>query len=293
MKKIITLVLVALSFYSCTDSIGDNVTQDCGDIKNIPYESFTYCGEFKEKPTAPIYIILDSAEEINKRFTTCETFAVVLPDFTQKRILGLCSGPKPSNGYDIKIQTVVENDCQIIVEYFEKEPAQGENITIGVTYPTNFVILPKSDKPILFSRVNPIVDYAIVGSYVANPAATQCTGDCNQFYKIEKYKVVKYLNTNFPTVPLAQASYKALSFMDDYEGFLLKVPTEIKNVKGQTKTYGTPGTDDHGGVYFEWSQAGVITKIYLDSADSADQTPDIIAFKKVIQDKIVALKIKS
>lgn len=291
MKRFILIVLVALSFFSCTDSIDENIP-NCGNIRNVAYESFRYCGELKEKPTKPVYVIINSNEDLQKKFTTCETFAVILPDFTQKRILGLFSGPKPTGGYGIKIESVVEDDCQILVEYSEKSPGT-DPVTQVITYPADYIVLPKSNKPFLFSKVNPIVDYGIVGSYVANPATTQCVGDCNAFYKIEKYKVVKYLNTNSFPADFNNLQYKALAFMDDYADFLLKLPTEIKNLKGQTKTYGTPGIDNHSGVYFEYSEAGVVTKIYLDIQNTTDQTGEVIAFKKVIQDKITALKTKS
>jgi hypothetical protein len=292
MKRFILIALMALSFYSCTDSIDNDATQNCGDVRNVAHESFNYCSQAKENPTKPIYVLINSNEELQKHFTAC-TSSNPLPDFTQKRILGLLAGPKPTGGFTIKIQSIIENDCQILVEYSEKAPATGDDVTQAVSYPADYVVLPKSNKPILFSKVSEAVDYAVVGTYVANPATTQCAGDCNTFYKIENYKVIKYPKMgNFP-IEFNKTDYKSLVYRDDYAGFLLKVPTEIKNLKGQTKTYGTPGTDDHSGVYFELSQAGVVTKIYLDTQNTTDQTTDVVAFKKVIQDKVALLKTKS
>ncbi len=216
MKKLITLVLVAISFYSCTDSLGDNVSQNCGEVRNVAFESFDYCGKLKETPTRPVYVFITSAAEMQSKFTNCDNFVPVLPDFTQKRILGLFAGPKPSMGYEIKIQSVMENDCQIVVEYFEKEPGANANLATVMSYPADYVVLPKSDKPIMFSKVSPIVDYAVVGTYVANPAVSQCNGSCNYFYKIEKYKVVNYLNVNAPSGDFNQFEYKALKYIDDY-----------------------------------------------------------------------------
>ncbi|PKB17678.1 protease complex subunit PrcB family protein [Flavobacterium sp. 5] len=288
MKSLISIMLVALSFYSCTDTLDSGNVQDCGDVRNVAYEGFNFCGQLKENPTKPVYVIVNSAEEMQKKFTTCETFDVVLPDFTTKRILGLLSGPKPTGGYVIKIQTVIENDCQILIEYFEKEPSDSDMVTTAITYPADYIVLPKSDKPILFSKVNKIVDYAIVGTYFG-----QCNGtNCNQFFRIENYKVLQYSKLNNFPAEFNTSDYKALVYRDDFAGFLLKVPTEIKNLKGQTKTFGSPDAHDQGGVYFEWSQGGVITKIYLDADNTTDQTAEVIAFKKVIQDKIVELKTK-
>lgn len=290
MKNFITILLVAFSFYSCTDSLSDNnVPQNCGDVKNVAYESFNYCGQLKEKPTQPVYVVINSNEEMQKKFTNCENTTPTLPDFAQKRILALYAEPKQTTGYGIKIQSVIENDCQILVEYYETAPKTGDGVTTAVTYPADYVVLPKSDKPILFSKVNKIIDYAVIGSY-----NKKCTGtDCFKFYKIENYKVINYLKVNNFPVEFNQADYKTLVYKDDLAAFILKVPTEIKNLKGQAKTFGTPDSHDQGGVYLEWSLAGVVTKVYFDTEDTTDQNSEIIAFKKIIQNKIIELKAKS
>jgi len=287
MKRFILVMLVALGFYSCTDPI-DNEVQDCGIVRSVPFEYFAYCGQLKENPTRPIYLIINSNEELQKYFTTCDPIGP-LPDFTQKRVLGLLSGPKPSSGYEIKIQAIRENDCEILVEYSEKEPSPDEGVLTVITYPSDFVLLPKSNKPIIFSRVKEIADYAVVGSYYG-----YCVGtDCYQFYRTENYKTIQYLNvSNFPA-EFNTIDSKTLAYKDDFTGFISKIPTEIKNLKGQTKTFGSPDAHDQGGVYFEWSQGGVVTKIYLDNDNTTDQTAEVIAFKKVIKDKIALLKTKS
>lgn len=285
MKRIILVVLVVFGFYSCSDSLGDDTqNQNCGNVRNVAYESFNYCGQPKENPTKPIYVLINSNEELQKHFVPCDPFGP-LPDFTQKRILGLLSGPKPTSGYDLKIESVIEDDCQILVQYSEKGPG---NLTV-ITYPSTYIVLLKSNKPILFSRVSEVVDYAIVGTYYG-----QCTGEnCYQFFKIENHKVTQYPKvTNFPAA-FNQTDYKALIYKDDLASFLSKIPTEIKDIKGQTKTFGSPDAHDQGGVFLEWSQGGVITKIYLDNDNTTDQTAELIAFKKVIQDKVAELKTKS
>lgn len=293
MKKLFTVLFVALSLYSCSESLNDESVQDCGDVRNVAHQSFDYCGELKDKPTQPVYVLISSAEEMSNKFTTCQTFDGVFPDFTQKRILGLSSGPKPTTGYTMNIQSVRENDCQIAVEYFEKPPKDGEAVTSIVTYPIDFVVLPKSNKPILFVKVTEVVDYAIIGSYSVDSSSNPCDGDCQEIFKIENQKVLQYLNVeNFPT-QFNKSNYKALVYKEDLAAFLLKVPTAIKDLKGQTKTFGTPDSDNQGGTYFEWSQAGVVTKIYLDNNDTTDQNAALIAFKNEIQDKIAALKSKS
>jgi hypothetical protein len=285
MKKYFILLLVATSFFSCTDITDDNV-QNCGAIANAPFESFAYCGTLKENPKQPSFFILNSNEDVSKKFTTCQTFDVALPDFTQKSILGLFAGPKPTGGYAIKIQSIQEDDCQIVVQYFEKEPKKDEVVTTATTYPSDYVVLPKSSKPIVFQRVYQNNDYIVIGTYYG-----QCVGnECLTFFRMDSQKVLRFLNANYGLYDFDQYRYKSLVYKEDLAAFYSKIPVEIKNLKGQTKTFGSPDSADQGGVYFELHQGDVVTKVFLDNSNSVDQNENILAFKKVIQDKIVELK---
>ncbi|WP_264563437.1 protease complex subunit PrcB family protein [Flavobacterium sp. N3904] len=288
MKKIILVLFIAFGFYSCTDTPDYN-TPNCGNVTNLAYESFSYCGTLKESPKQPVFVVLNSKEEFDKIFTSCPTFAAIdFPDFTQKRILGLFAGPKPTSGYSIKIQSVKQDDCQIVVEFFETE-LTGDAVTPTVTYPADYIVIPKSSKPIFFQKVNQIKDYVVIGTYFG-----LCSGtDCQQFYKIDSQKVLHYLKVNYGSYDFNQYGFKTLVYKDDLATFLQKIPTEITTLKGQTKTFGEPDSHDQGGVYFEWNQGGVITKIYLDTDNTTDQSQNVILFKKAIQDKIAELKTKS
>jgi hypothetical protein len=287
MKKYIILLITVFGLLSCTDTIGDN-TQNCGTVTNVPFESFSYCGILKENPTKASFVILNSNEDVLKIFSACPTFDVAMPDFTQKRILGLYAGPKPTGGYAIKIQSVQEDDCQIIVEYFEKEPKKDELVTTVVTYPSDYVVLPKSQKPISFKRVYENVDSVVIGTYNG-----QCIDNgCQLFYKIDSQKVLQYLKVNVGAYDFTQYGFKALKYKDDLAAFAQKIPSELKSLKGQTKIYGSPDTHDQGGTYFEYNQGGVVTKVFFDNDATTDQNESILAFKKIIQDKIVELKTK-
>lgn len=290
MKKLFAITLLVFGLYSCTDSLSDVPVQECGDVRNVAYQSFDYCGNLKTTPTQPVYVLIDSEEEMAKELTTCESFTGTLPDFTKERILALSAGPKPTTGYSIKIQSVLENDCQIAIEYFEKAPQSGDVVTTERFYPIDYVVLPKSDKPLLFIKVNEIADYVIVGSYIEDVSAAQCVGECNLFFKVENYKVLQYLGVNNFPEEFNKKNYKTLVYKDDYASFISKVPTVIKDLKGQTKTFGEP-TDPAGGVYFEWSQAGVVTKIFL--KNTSEESQEISAFKTEIEAKIAELRTKS
>lgn len=288
MKNLISILFVVLSFYSCSD-LGDENVQDCGKITSVAFSELNICSSLNKNPEQASFLIINSKEEFDKVFTVCPTFNVLdLPDFTQKRILGLLAGPKPSSGYGIKIQSVVEDNCQITVDYYEREPKDDETVLSVITYPSDYIVLPKSSKPILFRKVTP-VDYAVVGIYYGYCAGT----DCQQFFRIENDKVLRYLNVNYNSYDFNQYSYKTLGFKDDLLAFLSKIPTELAALKGQTKTFGLPDSHDQGGVYFEWSQEGIVTRIYLDNDNSTDQSQDVVNFKKTIQDKIAELKTKS
>lgn len=153
MKKMIALVMLALSFNSCSDGF-DQTEVDCGAVTDVVFEDFNFCGELKEKPTQPSFIFINSVEDFEKFLVACPSFkALDLPDFTQKRILVLMAGPKPTGGYEINIKAVRQNNCQIGVDYTEKEPGSDEIVTQATSYPVDFVVMPKSTKPIYFFKV--------------------------------------------------------------------------------------------------------------------------------------------
>jgi len=288
MKKYFILLITFFVLVSCTDTIGDNV-QNCGATANVPFESFSYCGVLKENPKQASFVILNSNEDLLKIFSACPTFDVAMPDFTQKRILGLYAGPKPTGGYAIKIQSIKEDDCQIVVQYFEKEPKKDDVLTTVMTYPSDYVVISKSSKPIAFQRVYQNNDYIVIGTYNG-----QCVGnDCLTFFRMDSQKVLRYLNVNYGLYDFNQYGFKSLVYKEDMVAFYSKIPTEIKNLKGQTKTFGSPDAHDQGGIYFELHEGDAATKIFLDNDNSTDQNENILAFKKVIQDKILELKGKN
>jgi hypothetical protein len=98
------------------------------------------------------------------------------------------------------------------------------------------------------------------------------------------------LNVAYANYDFGQYKYNSLNKKGEYSFLLKTVPAEILNLKGQTKTYGSPDSHDQGGLYFELRQGIYNTKIYLDNDATADQSAEIILFKKAIQDKINALK---
>ena len=287
MKKYILLLVVSLFLISCTNGADDEV-QNCGTNSNVSFDSFSYCGILKQNPKELSFVILNTNDDVQKTFTTCQTLDAVLPDFSKKRILGLLAGPKPTGGFAIKIQSVVENDCEIVVEYFEKEPTKDEVVPTVITYPADYIILPKSNKPILFKKVFENKDYVTIGTYFG-----MCVGmDCQQFFRIDSQRVLHYVKVNYNSYDFNTYSFESLIYKDEFTAFLQKVPAEIKDLKGKTKTFGQPDSYDQGGVYFEWNDGVTVTKIFFDNDATTDQNQNILIFKKFIKDKILELKTK-
>jgi hypothetical protein len=279
MKNLISILFVVLSFYSCNDLSDDNVP-NCGVLTNVVYESFNYCGVLKENPKQPSFIVVNSNEEMQKLFTTCETLNVALPDFTKKRILGLLAGPKPTGGFAIKIQSVVEDDCQIIVEYFEKEPKKDEVVATVVTHPADYIVLPKSSKPILFRKVNEIADYVIIGRY-----SFFCATDCFSSYRIDNTKTIRFLSGNNTAGP-----YEVLGVKGDLSNFVSHIPQEILALKGQTKEFKNDLIADGGGCFIEYHQGNVVTKINFTNFNKPEPGQEnLIIFKDYIYSRIAFL----
>lgn len=291
MKKIILSLFIAFGFSACSLS-NDDLNVDCGVNTNVAFTGFPLLCNYavKNLPTNASAIVVNSTEKMESYFTkhanTCTVPSDPNIDFNQKYLIGLFAGAKPTSGYSIKITGIVENNCQMVVNFYEKGPQTGEPITSTPTYPSDFILIPKTSKPIIFNRTTESADNIIIGSYNAKCSTT----DCQKFFQINNYNIQSFLNVVAGNYDFSQYKYSTTTKKDEYTLFLKSVPTEILNLKGQTKTYGTPGSADQGGIYFQLTQGAVVTKIFIDPTDTADQSTEIKLFKKTIQDKITSLK---
>lgn len=292
MKKLMLSLFIAFGFSACSLN-SDEMNVDCGPETDLAFTGFPLLCNYsiKASPNNPTAVVVASDEKMNYYFTkhenTCPNPSDPNIDFTKDYLVGIFSGLKPTSGYAIKITSIIENNCEILISYYEKGPQAGEEITQTPTNPSDFILIPKTSKPILFNRTNENPDNIIIGSF-----SSQCTdGDCQKFYQINDFNILKFLNVaaggydNF-----SQYKYTNTTKRSEYTLFLKNVPTEILNLKGQTKTYGTPDADGQGGVYFELTQGATVTKVFIDNNDTADQSTEIKLFKKGIQDKITSLK---
>ena len=291
MKKILLGLFIAFSLSACSIN-SDEENYNCGSTANVAFTNFPLDCNYSIK-TLPIYptaIVINSQEKLETYFTkhesTCPNPTNATIDFSKYYLVSLFAGPKATSGYSIKVISVVENNCEMVIDFYEKAPLPGEVVTQAISYPSDFILIPKTTKPIYYNKVNQMPNSVVIGSFRG-----ECTGnDCQQFYQINDYNVLHFLNVVSGNYDFSQYSYEGLTPKGDYTLFLKNVPAEILNLKGQTKTYGSPDSHDQGGLYFELRQGADITKIYLDNDNTADQNSEILLFKKAIQDKITALK---
>ncbi|WP_163398938.1 protease complex subunit PrcB family protein [Flavobacterium fluviatile] len=292
MKKLMLSLFIAFGFSAC--SLNDDLPQDtCGEYTNVPFTGFPLDCNYtlKEQFPNPAALIINSQEKLNQYFTQHANSCTVASDpninFTNNFLVGIFSGQKTTTGYGIKITSIVENNCQIIVNFYEHGPSTGEVTNPATTYPADYVLIPKTTKPVYFNRTTENKDNIVIGTFYG-----ECSGsDCQQFYQLNDYNTLKFLDVANGIYEFGQYKNTATIKRGEYTLFLKNVPTEILNLKGQTKTYGSPDSADQGGVYFELHQGASTTKIYIDNTDTADQSTEVKAFKKAIKDKIVLLKI--
>lgn len=290
MKKIMLSLFIAFGLSSC--SLSDDIKDTCGDYEDVSFTGFPLLCNYsvKSMPNNATALIVNTQEKLDANFTkhenTCTVPSDPAIDFSKNYLIGLYAGAKPTGGYAIKVSSIVENSCQIVINYYEKSPLTGETVSDGTTYPTDFILIPKTAKTIYFNKTVQSTNTMIVGNY----AGTCIGSDCLNFFQINDYNTIEFKNVVYNNYNFNQYKSIATGKVGDYTLFLKSVPTEILNLKGQTKTYGAPDTADQGGIYFELRQDGVTTKIFIDTKDTEDQSAEIKAFKKAIQDKIAALK---
>jgi len=291
MKKLMLGLFVAFGISAC--SLGDDTKyEDCGANTVIQFTGFPFLCNYsiKTPPPNPSVTVVATQTKMDNLFTkhpnSCAVASDPNIDFTTQYLVGVFAGPKPTTGYAIKITSIVENNCEIIVNYYEKIPSANETVSQVTTNPSDFVLIPKTAKGFIFIKTNESPDNIVIGNY-----SNQCTGaDCQKFFQINDYNTLKFLNVAAGQYDFSQYKYTPTIKRGEYTLLLKDVPAEILALKGQTKTYGAPNESAQGGIYFELNQSGLITRVYIDNADTADQTAAVKAFKKLIQDKITSLK---
>jgi len=284
-------LFIAFGFSACSLN-NEDMNVDCGADADKAFTGIPLLCSYsvKELSPNPNALLIGTQEAFDRSFTkntsTCPNYTETPIDFTKEALIGIFSGLKSTNGYSIKVTSILENKCEILVNYYEKAPQPGETLTSAATYPSDFILIPKTTKPVFFKKNTEVTDNIVIGSF-----NKQCTGaDCQKFFQINDFNILKFQNVVAGGYDFNQYRSLATTKKGDYTLFVKSVPAEILSLKGQTKVYGTPDAVDHGGVYFELRQGATVTKVSIDNTDSPDQSAEVKAFKKAIQDKITSLK---
>ena len=291
MKKLMLGLFIAFGISACSLN-NEDFNTDCGPDVDVPFTGFPLLCNYSVKtlPNNPLAVLVRTQNEMDDNFTkhanTCPVASDPNIDFTKNYLVGIYAGVKPTSGYEIKMTSIVENMCEIVINFYEKSPQAGEQITQTPTYPSDFILINKTSKPIIFNRTTESPDNIVIGTF-----ASQCTGaDCQKFFQLNDFNILKFQNVAAGSYTFDQYKYTNTTKRGEYSAFVKNVPAEILALKGQTKTYGSPDAADQGGVYFQLRQTGTITKIYIDNNDTADQSDAVKAFKKAIKDKVTSLK---
>lgn len=292
MKRILLYLFIALGLNACSLSNNDDVPADCGKYEDVSFTGVPLLCHYASKAlqTNPIAIVIDSQEKLDANFTkhenSCPDAGDSTIDFSKQLLVSIYAGQKPTNGYEIKVASLIENKCEIVVNYYEKSPQSGEEITRTPTYPSTFLLVPKTAKLFVFTKVAENQDNIVIGTF-----ANKCIGeDCRNFYQINDFSILKFQDVAAGNYNFDQYKYTSTTKKGDYTALVKTVPTEILKLTEETKTYGSPDASDQGGVYFQLRQGNKVTKVFIDNHDTKDQSEEIKAFKKEIQEKIKSLK---
>jgi hypothetical protein len=74
-------------------------------------------------------------------------------DFANQMLIGVFAGRKPTAGYSIAIEKILEGPKSIVVEYSEKQPSPESMVAMVITYPCQIVSVPRSEKTIEFKKL--------------------------------------------------------------------------------------------------------------------------------------------
>ena len=105
----------------------------------------------------PGTLVVDSQKNLEEMWERITVQLVPRPDtpqidFDTETALAVFMGERPTGGYAITIDKVVEHEDQVVVTYIETAPRSGMELTQVITRPFQIAVIPKTDKPIKFVR---------------------------------------------------------------------------------------------------------------------------------------------
>lgn len=119
-------LFIAFGFSACSLS-NDDLNVDCGTNADLPFSGVPILCNYSVKtlPNNPSALIISSQEKMDLYFTkhenTCTVASDPVIDYSKYYLVALFAGAKPTNGYAIKITSITENNCEIIINFYEKD----------------------------------------------------------------------------------------------------------------------------------------------------------------------------
>jgi len=123
-------LFIAFGISACSLS-NDDLNVDCGSDVDVSFTGFPLLCNYSVKTLLPNAhaVFINSQKDMDLEFTkhpnTCPVASDPVIDFTKNNLVAIYAGAKPTSGYEIKISSIVENNCQIIINFYEKSPQAG------------------------------------------------------------------------------------------------------------------------------------------------------------------------
>jgi hypothetical protein len=74
-------------------------------------------------------------------------------DFTKSMVVGIFLGSKPSDGYDVEIVSVRNQEKELLVEYVQRQPGRGTLAAQILTEPYHLVSVPQQAGAVRFVQI--------------------------------------------------------------------------------------------------------------------------------------------
>lgn len=74
-------------------------------------------------------------------------------DFNSNQLILILMGEKTSGGYSIGVENIIEINAESIITIGEKKPGKTCMTTSVMTYPYQLIIIPKTNKQIVYKRI--------------------------------------------------------------------------------------------------------------------------------------------
>lgn len=155
MKKITTIIILSVIFISCS------TTKNLESSKHIEFKSIAKNSNSGfEKLTQEVF---NNQQAFEKVWTTAWShFSDPTPtpsiDFTKETIILVALGIKNNGGYQLKMNSVHEQDNETTIDYTELTPNAKCSTTQAIVFPYEFISIPKTSNKIVFKPSEQVGD---------------------------------------------------------------------------------------------------------------------------------------